>query len=269
MNLNFISLPQTAINVVYSSVNLPQLQSPYLICGFPGTGYVGKIAIDHLIQELNAKHLADIYSTSFPDEIMIRTDGVAELMKNTIFYSKASVSSSNDMLLLTGDSQPISPESEYLLAEQILDIAAKFNTKKVFTLAAYATGVFVDKPRVFGTATNLDIVKSFSEKNILTMDSGSIVGMNGLIIGIAKLRGMQGTCLLGETSGYVVDVKASISILESLLSVVEIMVDMTNLEKKAKDTEGLIQTIQQQVAERALEGQQPGLLRKPDIGYIA
>ena len=50
------------------------------------------------------------------------------------------VSSSNDMLLLTGDSQPISPESEYLLAEQILDIAAKFNTKKVFTLAASVTG---------------------------------------------------------------------------------------------------------------------------------
>ncbi len=74
-----------------------------------------------------------------------------------------------------------------------------------------------------------------SEKDILTMDSGSIVGMNGLIIGIAKLRGMQGTCLLGETSGYVVDAKASKSILESLLSVVEIMVDMTNLEKKAKD----------------------------------
>jgi proteasome assembly chaperone (PAC2) family protein len=52
MNLNFMSLPQPTFNVVYSSVNLPQLQSPYLICGFPGTGYVGKIAIDHLIQEL-------------------------------------------------------------------------------------------------------------------------------------------------------------------------------------------------------------------------
>jgi proteasome assembly chaperone (PAC2) family protein len=73
MNLNFMSLPQPTFNVVYSSVNLPQLQSPYLICGFPGTGYVGKIAIDHLIQELNAKHLADIYSTSFPAQIMIRT----------------------------------------------------------------------------------------------------------------------------------------------------------------------------------------------------
>jgi uncharacterized protein (TIGR00162 family) len=254
------------INVVYSSVNMPQLRSPYLICGLPGTGYVGKIAVDHLIQELNAKRLADIFSTSFPPQVMIRPDGVAELMKNTVFYSKAAVSSSNDVLLFTGDSQPTSPESEYLLAEQILDIAAKFSTKKVFTLAASVTGVFVDKPRVFGTATDSDIVKTFSGKNILTMDSGSIVGMNGLIIGIAKLRGMQGTCLLGETSGYVVDAKASKSILESLLSVVEITIDITNLEKKAKDTERLIQIMQQQLAGRGLEGQQPG---KPDIGYIS
>jgi uncharacterized protein len=269
MDLNFVSLPQTKINMVYSSVDLPQLQSPYLICGFPGTGYVGKIAIDYLIQELNAKSLADIYSASFPNQIIIRTEGVAEHMKNTIFYSKASVSSSNDVLLLTGDSQPVTPESEYLLAEQILDIAAKFNTKKVYTLAASVTGMFVDKPRVFGTATDSDIVKTFSEKNILTMNSGGVVGMNGLIIGIAKLRGMQGTCLLGETSGYVVDAKASKSILERLLSVVDIKVDLTNLEKKAKDTEMLIQTIQQQVAERALQGQQPDVPRKPDIVYIA
>jgi proteasome assembly chaperone (PAC2) family protein len=44
---------------------------------------------------------------------------------------------------------------------------------------------------------------------------------------------------------------------------------MTNIEKKAKDTERLIQTIQQQVAERALGSQQPGVPHKPDIGYIA
>jgi proteasome assembly chaperone (PAC2) family protein len=55
-------------------------------------------------------------------------------MKNTIFYSKASSSDNNDLLLLTGDSQPENPDSEYLLIEQILDIAAKFNTKKTFTM---------------------------------------------------------------------------------------------------------------------------------------
>ena len=79
---------RSGINVVYSSASLPQLQSPYLICGFPGSGYVGKIAVDHLIQELDAKHLADIYSTSFPPQVLIKTNGIAELMKNSIFYSK-------------------------------------------------------------------------------------------------------------------------------------------------------------------------------------
>jgi hypothetical protein len=46
---------------------------------------------------------------------------------------------------------------------------------------------------------------------------------------------------------------------------------MNNLEKKARDTEALIQTIQQQAAEKVLENQQPpGVLRKPvNTGYIS
>lgn len=270
--------PRSGINIVYSSSSLsntlPQLQSPYLICSFPGSGYVGKIAIDHLIEELHAKLLADIYCTSFPPQIMIRTDGVAELMKNSIFYSKATSSNDKDILLLTGDSQPSSPESQYVLSEQILDITARFNTKEVFTLGASITGVFVDKPRVYGTSTDADIVKTFNKLNILTMTTGSVAGMNGLIIGIAKLRKMKGTCLLGETSGYVVDAKASKAVLESLLSIIGIKIDMTGLDKKVKDTEMLIQTIQQQAAGggRALESQQPGLPgsnRPSNTGYIS
>jgi uncharacterized protein (TIGR00162 family) len=277
-----LSSTRLGINVVYSSsyssTNSPQLQSPYLICGFPGTGYIGKIAVDHLIEELHAKHLADIYSSSFPPQILIRTDGVAELMKNSIYYSDGATavaanttsSSSNDMLLLTGDSQPVSPESQYLLAEEILDIAAKFNIQKIFTLGAYITQVFVDKPRVFGTANDIEIVKAFDGQNILTMDNGSVAGMNGLIVGIAKLRGIKGICLLGETSGYVVDAKSSKVVLESLLSITGIRVDMTDIEKKAKDTEMLIETIKQEAAGRALENQQPNMPSKPaNTTYIS
>jgi uncharacterized protein (TIGR00162 family) len=259
---------RSGINVIYSSDILPELKSPYLICGFPGSGYVGKMAVDHMIEELHAEHLADIYSTSFPPQVLIRSDGTADLMKNTIFYSKSS--SGTNLLLLTGDSQPANPDSEYLLAEEIMDIATKFNTSHVFTLAAYITGVFVEKPRIFGTATDTDTIRSFSESNISTMDGGSITGMNGLIIGTAKLRGVRGTCLLGETSGYVVDAKASKSILETLLKIVGINIDMKNLEKRAKDTEMLIQTIEQQMAGRIGQPQQQGGTTRPSaMGYIS
>ncbi|MFZ0696973.1 MAG: proteasome assembly chaperone family protein [Nitrososphaeraceae archaeon] len=258
------------IRVVFSQKTVPKLDCPYLVCGFPGSGFVGKLAVDHLIQELSAKHLADIYSTSFPPQILIRTDGTADLIKNSIFYFEDTGPCPISLLLLTGDTQPVNPDSEYLLAEEILDIAAKFNPKQVFTLAAYITGVFIDKPRIFGTATHIDIVKRFEEKGVLAMDGGSITGMNGIMIGIAKLRGMKGVCLLGETSGYVVDAKSSKSLLEILLSIIGIKIDMTNLEKRAKDTEALIQTIEKQIAGRTFEGNQGSSQNKPyNTGYIS
>jgi uncharacterized protein len=105
----------------------------------------------------------------------------------------------------------------------------------------------------------------------MDIDIGSIIGgMNGLIIGVAKLRGMHGTCILVETSGYVVDAKASKFILECLTSILGISIDMANLDKKAKETEILIQTIQQQIAREGLEYQQSSMPRKPaNTGYIS
>jgi uncharacterized protein len=91
------------------------------------------------------------------------------------------------------------------LAQEILDIAAKFNRQKNFSNICYWG--FCDKSSIFGTPTDSDIVKLFHEQNIPTMDSGSVTGMNGLIIGITKLDGIKGICLLGETSRYDIDAK--------------------------------------------------------------
>ncbi|MGG6460621.1 MAG: PAC2 family protein [Candidatus Eiseniibacteriota bacterium] len=72
--------------------------------------------------------------------------------------------------------------------------------------------------------------------------------MNGLIVGIAKLFKMRGMCLLGETSGYVMDAIASKSVLSTLMQVTDLEVGMQDMENRAKDTEMLIRTIEQQVA---------------------
>ena len=149
----------------------------------------------------------------------------------------------------------------------------------MFTLAAYITGVFVDKPKIFGTATDSETVKVLSSNNISVMDNGSITGMNGLVIGIAKLRNIKGVCLLGETSGYVVDGKASKAVLETLLQILNVRVDMANLDKRAKDTEMLIQTIERadacskraagslKVSSRLKSPATLAILARPFLGY--
>ncbi len=258
-------VPEPEIRFVQTGEMPKPKTAPHLVCGFPGSGFVGKLAVDHLIEELKARRLVDIYSSSFPPQVLIGTDGTVDLMKNSIFWWEGEEGS---LLLLTGDTQPQNPDSEYALAGQILDFAARLGMKQVFTLAAYITGVFVEKPRVFGTATDVETVAAFPQNNISAMDSGSITGMNGLVIGIAKMRGLKGACLLGETSGYVVDAKASKAVLETLLKVINVKVDMANLDKRAKDTEMLIQTIEQQMSGRGrptAEGQQ----RPQNTGYIS
>ncbi len=247
------------IQVVYHK-EIPKLEKAYLICGFPGSGYVGKLAIDHLIQELDAELIADIYSSSLPPQVIIKGDGTIELMKNSLYYCKKN---DKHLLLLTGDSQPVMPDAEFTLADTIFEML-KVDIESVFTLAAYITGVFVNKPKVYATATDKELLEQL--KGLEIMDNGSVTGMNGLIIGLAKLRGIKGICLLGETSGYVVDASASQAVLKTLLELIGIEVDMQDLEKRAKDAEPIIKALEQQMQQQTEIPQQQ---RPKDLGYIS
>ena len=266
------------IEIVFSEKKTPSLNSPYLICGFPGTGLVGKLAVDYLIKELGAIHMADLFSSYFSPQVVIQADGTTSIVKNSLYYVKnnnnniiktskknrkeikdinnvqevhlnqsingpsqsndslkpttSDTLSSKDLILLTGDSQPVVPGAEYLLSEQILDLITKFKISNIYSLASYVTGTFVNDPKIYGTATNPEMVKSFRSFNISTLDNGNITGMNGLILGLGKLRGIEGICLLGETSGYVIDAKASKNLLEILNNVLGIHINMDEMNKR-------------------------------------
>lgn len=321
------------IEIVFSEKKTPSLNSPYLICGFPGTGLVGKLAVDYLIKELGAIHMADLFSSYFSPQVVIQADGTTNIVKNSLYYvkndnnknnnidinktsknkkeikdiSKPEVQlnqsinglpqspdsslqsttaasyplSSKDLILLTGDSQPVVPGSEYVLSEQILDLITKFKISNIYSLASYVTGTFVNDPKIYGTATNPEIVKSFRAFNISTLDNGNITGMNGLILGLGKLRGIEGICLLGETSGYVIDAKASKNLLEILNNVLGIHINMDEMNKRSKDTEILIKNLEQQMMAKSgqfpqsvpTEEQEEELAfpqnRKSNMGYIS
>ncbi|MGZ5550797.1 MAG: PAC2 family protein, partial [Nitrososphaeraceae archaeon] len=189
--------------------------------------------------------------------------------------------SSQDLILLTGDSQPVVPGSEYVLSEQILDLITKFKISNIYSLASYVTGTFVNDPKIYGTATNPEMIKSFRSFNISTLDNGNITGMNGLILGLGKLRGIEGICLLGETSGYVIDAKASKNLLEILNNVLGININMDEMNKRSKDTEILIKNLEQQMMAKSgqfpqgvpTEEQEEELMfpqnRKSNMGYIS
>jgi uncharacterized protein (TIGR00162 family) len=239
--------------------------NPVLVCGLPGSGYVGKLAADYLVTVFDAKPVAEFYSTSFPPHVNVDERGVAHRLKGEMFHARTG--QKRDLLIFTADSQPGTSDGEYELAEAVLERAKAFNVSQVFSLAAYIVGTFVKERRVFGTATSKPLVSLLSKNGIEVMKEGGISGMNGVIVGMAALHGLDGISLLGETSGYLLDPAASYAVLEALSRILELRVDLTSIEERAKEAQQLFGQVQRMTESNVDEAKSPEDESKP--GYIA
>ena len=215
------------------------LKNPVIIEGLPGIGLIGKLAADHLISELHAEKFAELYSPHFIHQAVVEPDSAIRPMRNEFYYWKGR---KIQLIILVGDTQPQPTDSygHYEVVGAILDYVERFGVKTIFTLGGSSTGgQEVKTPRVFGEATDTELVEKYQYEGItFRSDPGSaIVGASGLLLALGKLRGMNGLCLLGESPGYlVIDARSAKSVLEVLTKILGLEVDMSELEKRAQET---------------------------------
>lgn len=245
-------------------IEVPKGTDLVLVCGLPGSGYVGKLAADHLVSSFNLKKVAEYSSPAFPPQVSIKEDGTVDPPRGELFF--AQLKKGRGLFVFTADAQPTTSEGEYELSDAVVKFVKKCGVKTVYTLAAYITGSFSKAPKVYGAGTSKGMIEALSEKGAIMMKDGGISGMNGLLIGVAALRGMEGACLLGETSGYVVDAAASKAVLELLSKVVDIPIDTSKLEEKAEETQKVISQLQAMAEQSREAAPQPGKEQRP--GYI-
>jgi len=246
-------------------VSKPRAKDPVLVCGLPGSGYVGKLGADHMISTFKAKKIAEYRCDSFPPQVSVKDDGIAEPLKAELYLAKTG--RAHDIFIMTADAQPATSEGEYELSEEVITFAKGHGVKAVYTLAAYITGSFSKEARVFASGTSRELLGAMSEAGATLMKEGGITGMNGLIIGVAAIHGLSGGCLLGETSGYVLDAGASKVVLEVLAKLIDVPIDTTSLKEKAEETEKLISQLQNMAEQsRETSGTPP---RETRPGYIS
>ncbi len=243
---------------------VPKLKDPILIEGLPGIGNVGKLAVEHLIDSIDASKFAEIYSKDFPPQVFINPDGTIELVKNEFYYWKAKKKDQRDLVLLTGDYQGLSSHGQYELVEKILDIVEELGVKEMYTLGGYGLGQDIEKPKVLCATTDVHLVKKMKKYGAVFKKNepgGGIVGASGLILGLGKIRGLEGTCFMGETPGYLVDPKSAKAVLKILMKITNIDVNLSALEKKAKEIEQIAHQL------REMEGLSGGE-KSEELRYI-
>jgi len=219
-----------------------------LIGAVPGAGQVGKLAVDHLIAELRADLVAEIYSAAFPPQIYIQSDGVAYIPRFQLYHAEHG---SKSALLFTGPSQPESSEASYELTSDVLEMAKDAGVNEVYSLAAYILGKEPTERAVHGTATRPELLERLKLAGVKVMDGGEINGMNGLIFAMAPIRDMDGICLLGETAGYYVDALGAKEVLKALARLSGIEVDYSRLDALAAEAEKAIRAMMEEMSKRA------------------
>jgi len=242
------------------------LKDPILVEGLPGVGHVGKLVADHMVEELDAEKIMEIYSPHFPPQVMVKEDGTIRQVRNEI-YAYHGREGEPDLLIIVGDYQSATNEGHYELCGIFLDLAESYHVKRIYALGGYGTGQFVDKPTVMGAATSIELVTEMKEKGVVFHENepgGGIIGVSGLLLGLGALRGLDAVCLMGVTSGYLVDPKAATEVLRILCRILGIEVDVHALEERATEMEKIIGKLQEM--ERAQAPYEAG--GDEDLRYI-
>ncbi len=218
-----------------------KLKDAILLEGLPGVGNVGKLAAMHLIEELKAKKCMEIYSSHFPPQVLIDEDGIVNLVNNELYYYNGK-GKERDLLFLVGEYQGMDSSGQYDLCQKLIAMVKEMGVTTIYTLGGYGLGKLVPDPRVLGAATSNDIVKLFKKADVEFIDGepgAGIVGASGLLLGLGKLQGIHGGCLMGETSGYMVDPKSASVVLKSLQKLLGVSIDLSELEERAKQVDSI------------------------------
>jgi uncharacterized protein (TIGR00162 family) len=241
----------------------PTLESPVLVEGLPGVGHVGKLAAEHLLEEQDGQLVRRVYSEHFPPQVTVDDESVASL---ACAEFHAVETDGRDLLVLTGNHQANDAVGHYRLTDAFLDVAEAFGVERVYALGGVPTGELIDEYAVVGAATSASLIEELRELGVEFRPdepAGGIVGSSGLLLGLGERRGLEAACLMGETSGYLVDPKSAQAVLEVLQTALVFEVDFAQLEERADEMEEVVSKLEE------MESQQSATLpADEDLRYI-
>lgn len=216
-----------------------KLNNPILIEGLPGIGNVGKIAVDFLVDNLNTKKIYEINSYSFPHSVFVNEENLVDLPSIGIYYKKGK---QNDLLFLTGDVQPVDERACYEFCEKILEISEKHKVKEIITTGGIGMPKIPKEPKVYCTANDQRIINKYKSQkldcNIFGV-VGPIIGVSGLLIGLAKHKNIPAIALLAQTYGHpaYLGIKGAREILKIISQKLNLKLNLSQLEAEIPDIE--------------------------------
>ncbi len=253
------------------SKTIPKMAGSVIIAGLPGIGNVGKVAVDFMVEELEANKLYEFFSYSLPHSVFVNEENLVELPAISIYFKKG-LGKRPDLLFIAGDVQPINEESCYSFSDAVLGIFEKLGGSQVITIGGIGLPSVPKKPRVYCTGTEKAAVESYRtaavEKTLYGI-VGPIIGVTGVLLGLSKRRKIPAVSLLAETYGHPMYLG-----IRGAREVVSVLNDKLALGINIKELDDEIKEMESEADARVKSAELPKALRgikvrsDKDVNYI-
>ena len=143
--------------------------------------------------------------------------------------------------------------------------------KTIYTLGGFPTGQLTYTEEVLG-AVNRPCSKGGTRRAGVQFKpnepGGGIVGASGLLLGLSKFRKIDAACLMGMTSGYLVDPKSAQSLLKVICKLFDLEIDEGPLEERAKEMEKIVARLKEVEQQQQQLAMPQATIRDEDLRYI-
>lgn len=222
----------------------PTAKEIILLTGFPGSGLVGSIALQYLVEHAGFVHFGNVTSRFLP-QISLATNGIAQAPVR--LYQK-------DKYVAILADVPVPPQVSYEFSSALIAWFAKQTTvTDLVIVGGVTTGG--DGERVFGVATTPESLEKIKDTTVI-LPALSITGVSGSLLIEAQLRGIPATGFLVETN-FNVDPRAAIEALKALNNRYGFDVDTAPLMEQADQVEAMMHQLAADVQEQEQDEQKP------------
>ena len=201
--------------------------------GFPGSGLVGSIALQYMVDQLEFTQIGSMNSKYFPPLAM---------MNRGVINVPVRVYEKGPLAAIIADI-PIHPMICYEVANGIMDWLMPYKVREIVTIAGIITNE--TEKRVFGVATSDDALPRIQDSTII-LPIGSISGIASSFLTECKIRNIKAYGLLGETINAP-DPRASAATIEVLNRMYDLNLDVQPLLEQAEEIESTMHKLAEQV----------------------
>jgi len=191
----------------------PNLKKPIVIAAMQDMGNVAGIVVDFLNKQLKTQRFRLAKSSNLT--YVIDKGGYIGLPDENWEYRYT-----DDFIVFGGGvGQPQTNQELHSLCQDVIDVAKKYSSKFIYTFGGFHTNRELNKsPKTYVTTTSFQLRNQLEKLNVyFTPQKSVITGFNGLILGYAKMNGIQGIGLYGELNDpEIPQYRAAISIINTL-----------------------------------------------------